>query len=374
MQKVLFIDRDGTLIKEPETDFQVDSLEKLEFIPGVFRNLYTISKKLNYKLVVISNQDGLGTKSFPYEDFKLPHQKFITAFENEGIFFDEILIDPSLPVENSPNRKPGTGMLKKYIEGDYDLGNSVVIGDRISDVELAKNLNAKAILLNGENISSVVTEKDLTDTCMLITDHWDKITEKLVQLSRRSIVARKTSETDIEISLVLDGSGEGDINTGLGFFDHMLEQIKKHGGIDLDVRCTGDLEVDDHHTVEDVAIALGEAMDNALGKKAGIKRYGFTIPMDDSLAQVAIDFGGRSWLVWDADFQREKIGEVSTELFYHFFKSFSDAAKCNLNIEAEGENEHHKIEAIFKAFARALKCAVERKEGDFSVPSSKGKL
>jgi imidazoleglycerol-phosphate dehydratase / histidinol-phosphatase len=374
MKRVLFIDRDGTLIKEPETDFQVDSLEKLEFIPGVFRNMHKIANQLDYELVIVSNQDGLGTDSFPYKNFDLPHQKFLTAFANEGVFFDDIFVDPSLPEENSPNRKPGIGMLRKFIEGDYDLANSIVIGDRLTDLKLAKNLSAKAVYFNNETYSSDVVNAELSDVCVLVSNNWDEVYKKLLKLSRSVNLQRFTSETKIRISLNLDGSGQGNISTGIGFFDHMLEQIKRHSGIDLDIECDGDIDVDEHHTIEDTALILGEAFKKALGNKAGINRYGFLLPMDDSLAQVAIDFGGRNWLVWEVDFKREKVGEVPTEMFYHFFKSFSDKAECNLNIKAEGSNEHHKIEAIFKAFAKAIKMAVQQNVNDDSVPSTKGSL
>jgi imidazoleglycerol-phosphate dehydratase/histidinol-phosphatase len=374
MKRVLFIDRDGTLIKEPESDFQVDSLEKLEFIPGVFRNMFKIASQFDYELVIVSNQDGLGTDSFPFKNFDLPHQKFLTAFANEGVFFDEVLIDPSLPEDNSPNRKPGVGMLRKFIEGDYDLANSIVIGDRLTDLELAKNLSAKAIYFKDEKYSSDVVKAKISDSCILVSNNWDEIWRKLFLEARKVSLKRFTNETKIKISLNLDGSGQGNISTGIGFFDHMLEQIKRHAGIDLDIYCDGDTEVDEHHTIEDTALILGEAFKKALGKKAGINRYGFLLPMDDSLAQVAIDFGGRNWLVWEADFKREKVGDVPTEMFYHFFKSFSDKAECNLNIKAEGTNEHHKIEAIFKSFAKAIKMAVKQNINDDSVPSTKGSL
>ncbi len=374
MKRVLFIDRDGTLIVEPPVDYQIDSLEKLEFIPGVFRNLYLIRKFTDYELVIVSNQDGMGTEQFPEETFNAPHDKFIKAFENEGVIFDNVLIDPSLPEENSPNRKPSTGMLSAYMNGDYDLGNSYVIGDRITDIELAKNLGAKAIFYGSVEKSGEISNKGLDSVCMLKTNCWDEIYGFIRSGLRRGVVSRKTNETDINIDLSLDGSGKADIETGLGFFDHMLEQIAKHGNFDLTIKTIGDLHVDEHHTVEDTGIALGEAFLMALGDKRGISRYGFTIPMDDSLAQVAVDFGGRSWLIWEAEFNRENVGDLPTEMFYHFFKSFSDASKTNLNIKAEGNNEHHKIEAIFKAFSRALKGAVELEENSDKLPSTKGIL
>ncbi len=364
MKKVLFIDRDGTLILEPPTDFQVDSLEKLEFYPGVFQNLSKIAKELDFELVMVTNQDGLGTESFPMEDFIKPHEKMLKAFENEGIIFNDILIDKSFESENSPNRKPGIGMLRKYIYGDYDLENSFVIGDRLTDIQLAKNLGSKSIFIN----------KIQNEDADLTTENWSEIYQYLKQIPRTAKVSRKTNETDIEIGINLDGSGKSEISTGLHFFDHMLEQISKHGNLNLKIKVKGDLQVDEHHTIEDTGIVLGEAILKALGKKKGIERYGFLLPMDDCLAQVALDFGGRSWLVWEANFKREKIGDVPTEMFEHFFKSFTDSAKCNLNIKVEGENEHHKIESIFKAFAKALKMAVNQSDQNFNVPSTKGSL
>lgn len=374
MKKVLFIDRDGSLIIEPPEDCQVDSLEKLEFYPDVFRFLYNIRHYTDFELVIVSNQDGLGTELFPYEDFAGPQEKMLSIFRSQGIEFDDILIDRSLPDENAPTRKPGTGMLKKYTEGDYDLANSFVIGDRITDVELARNLGAKALFLNSEKEYSVIETNNLSDTCALTTDKWETIWEYLSGGNRKAIFSRKTGETSVEIELNLDGKGEADITTGLGFFDHMLEQIPRHSGADLKIITKGDLEVDEHHTVEDTALALGEAFRRALGDKKGIMRYGFLLPMDDSLAKVAIDFGGRNWLVWNVNFRREKIGDVPTELFSHFFKSFSDTALCNLNIEVHGENEHHKIEAIFKAFAKSIKMAVRKDPFDSGLPSTKGVL
>jgi imidazoleglycerol-phosphate dehydratase/histidinol-phosphatase len=364
MKKVLFIDRDGTLIVEPPTDFQVDSLEKLEFYPGVFQNLAKIVKELDYELVMVTNQDGLGTESFPFEDFIQPQEKMLKAFENEGIIFDDILIDKSFEHENSPNRKPAVGMLGKYIYGNYNLENSFVIGDRLTDIQLAKNLGSKAIFINEfENENA-----DLT------TKNWNEIYQYLKQIPRKAKVYRKTNETEIEVEVNLDGSGSSEISTGLHFFDHMLEQISKHGNLDLKIKVNGDLQVDEHHTVEDTGIVFGEAVLQALGKKKGIERYGFLLPMDDCLSQVAIDFGGRPWLVWDVEFKREKIGDVPTEMFYHFFKSFTDAAKCNLNIKSEGENEHHKIESVFKAFAKAIKMAVNQTDQNYNLPTTKGSL
>lgn len=363
-KKVLFIDRDGTLILEPKTDFQVDSLEKLEFYPGVFQNLARIAKELDFELIMVTNQDGLGTESFPYESFIGPHEKMLKAFENEGIFFSEILIDKSFEAENSPNRKPRTGMLQKYVYGNYDLENSYVIGDRLTDVELAKNLGAKAIF-----IGNLIAED-----AVLTTPSWTDIYQFLKEKPRKSFIARQTNETQISIGLNLDGSGQSKINTRLKFFDHMLDQIARHGNFDLEVLVKGDLEVDEHHTIEDTAIVLGECFLQALGSKKGIERYAFMLPMDDCLAQVALDFGGRSWLVWDVKFSREKIGDVPTEMFLHFFKSFSDSARCNLNISAQGDNEHHKIESIFKAFAKLLRDAVARSGQNFNLPTTKGLL
>lgn len=363
MKKVLFIDRDGTLVIEPPIDFQLDSLEKLEFYPGVFQSLAKIAKELDFELVMVTNQDGLGTSSFPEEDFWPAQNKIIQAFKNEGVEFSETHIDKSLPEENSPNRKPGTGMLNKYIYGDYDLENSYVIGDRKTDMELAKNLGCLGIYLSDEKDSEAA----------LITKNWEEIYQYLKAKPRTAVVNRITKETNISITLNLDGSGQSSISTGLGFFDHMLEQIAKHGNMDLSIAVKGDLNIDEHHTIEDVALSLGKAIIQALGSKKGIERYGFLLPMDDCLAQVAIDFGGRPWLLWDTKFSREKIGDLPTEMFMHFFKSFSDAAQCNLNIKAEGENEHHKIEAIFKAFAKAIKMAVA-KTSNYSIPSTKGSL
>ena len=363
MKKVLFIDRDGTLVIEPPVDYQLDSLEKLEFYPGVFQWLAQIARELDYELVMVTNQDGLGSSSFPEETFWPAQNKIIEAFKNEGVVFNEVLIDKSFPEDNAPTRKPRTGLLNKYIYGDYNLEESYVIGDRSTDIELAKNLNATGIF---------ISDKKLTGTALTTTD-WQKIYQYLKSQPRVARRVRKTNETNIEIEVNLDGNGSSKISTGLGFFDHMLEQISKHGGIDLNIEVQGDLEIDEHHTIEDVAITLGESFIEALGSKKGIERYGFLLPMDDCLAQVAIDFGGRPWLVWDADFKREMIGEMPSEMFVHFFKSFSDGAKCNLNIKAEGDNEHHKIESIFKAFARAIKVAVKQ-TNNYSIPSTKGTL
>ncbi len=362
MKKVLFIDRDGTLIIEP-ADEQVDSLEKLEFYPRVFQYLSRIANELEYELVMVTNQDGLGTDAFPEETFWPVQNKIIRAFENEGVVFDDILIDRSFPEDNAPTRKPRTGLLTHYLKGNYDLANSFVVGDRETDVQLAENMHCKAIFLSDEPHPKAVVS----------TTDWGEIYRFLKAEPRKGTATRKTSETDIRVEVNLDGTGKSCISTGLGFFDHMLEQIARHGNIDLNIEVEGDLHVDEHHTIEDTAIALGEAFSRALGKKKGIERYGFLLPMDDCLAQAAIDFGGRPWLVWNVDFKREKIGDVPTEMFYHFFKSFADNAKCNLNIEAEGENEHHKIEAVFKAFAKAVKMAVKR-NGNTGIPSTKGTL
>ena len=373
MKKVLFIDRDGTLVIEPPIDYQLDAYEKLEFYPKVFRNLGFIRSKLDFEFAMVTNQDGLGTSSFPEETFWPVHNLMMKTFENEGITFDEVFIDRSFPEDNAPTRKPRTGMLGKYLDNpEYDLAGSFVIGDRYTDVELAKNLGCKAIYLQDDQ--SKLVEKGLEEYCVLATKDWDKIAEFLFAGERIAEVRRTTKETDIYIKVDLDGSGKCDISTGLGFFDHMLEQIGKHGSLDLTIRVKGDLEVDEHHTIEDTALALGECLAKALGDKRGIERYGYCLPMDDCLCQVALDFGGRPWLVWDADFKREKIGEMPTEMFLHFFKSLSDAAKMNLNIKAGGQNEHHKIEGIFKALARAVKMAVKRDIYHFEVPSSKGSL
>ena len=369
MKKVLFIDRDGTLILEPPEDFQIDSLEKLEYVPGVFRYLSLIAEELDYELVIVSNQDGLGTPAYPESAYELVQDKMLTAFNNEGIAFSDILIDKSFPEDNLPTRKPGTGLLKKYIQGDYDLENSFVIGDRHTDMELAQNLGCKGILIASDERPGY--DKQIQ---VLQTTSWKTIYEFLRFGQRKAVVERNTKETHISLELNLDGIGQSDISTGIGFFDHMLEQLSRHGSFDLTLQTKGDLQVDEHHTIEDTALALGQAFKEALGEKRGISRYGFLLPMDDSLAQVAVDFGGRNWIEWKAEFNREKIGEMPTEMFFHFFKSFSDSAQCNLNISATGANEHHKIEAIFKAFARALKMAVQRDKKSDQLPTTKGIL
>lgn len=361
-KKVLFIDRDGTIIQEPE-DFQIDSFEKLEFLPNAISSLSKIAMELDYELVMVSNQDGLGTDSFPENTFH-PVQNFIlTTLANEGVIFSDIFIDPSFEYENKPSRKPGVAMLRKYIYGNYDLANSYVIGDRATDVKLAENLGSKSILINDNLIIDAT----------LVTNHWIEIYRYLKSIPRIGVTKRKTTETDVSVEVNLDGEGKSFINTGLPFFDHMLQQISKHGNFDLNIEVIGDLEIDEHHTIEDTSLALGDAILQALGSKKAIERYGFLLPMDDCLAQVAIDFGGRPWTVWDVEFKREKIGNVPTEMFFHFFKSFSDQARCNLNIKAEGENEHHKIESIFKAFAKAIKMAVNKTE-NYNIPSTKGIL
>jgi imidazoleglycerol-phosphate dehydratase/histidinol-phosphatase len=362
MKKVLFIDRDGTILCEP-ADEQVDSIEEFQFLPGVITALSKIAKETDYELVMVTNQDGLGTEAFPEELFWPSHNKMLQILKSEGIEFAEIFIDRTFPEENAPTRKPGTAMLIKYLAQGIDLDSSYVIGDRVTDLELAKNLGCKAILLNSEKHPYAV----------LNTLNWNEIYNFLKTEPRKAFRERKTKETSIFLELNLDGSGRSTIETGIGFFDHMLEQIPKHSEIDLFIKAEGDLKVDLHHTIEDVAIALGEGVSEALGSKKGIERYGFLLPMDDSLAQAAIDFSGRPWLVWDVSFMHEMIGEISAEMFFHFFKSFSDNAKCSLNIKAEGENDHHKIEAVFKAFSKALKMAV-RKADNFNLPSTKGSL
>ena len=375
MKRALFIDRDGTLVIEPPVDYQLDSLEKLVFYPKVFRNLYFIRKQLDFEFVMVTNQDGLGTDSFPEDTFWPAHDKMLKTLEGEGIRFDDILIDRSFPEENSPNRKPRTGMLGRYLSGEYDLANSYVIGDRLTDMQLAVNLGAKGIWLRPDDVEArqLLTENTAISP-VLITDDWDRITEYLFAGERRATIRRTTKETDIFVEVNLDGHGRTEISTGLGFFDHMLDQIGKHSGIDLTVRVKGDLEVDEHHTIEDTAIALGEALLKALGDKRGIERYGYCLPMDDCLCSVVLDFGGRPWLVWDAAFHREKVGDMPTEMFLHFFKSLSDAARMNLNIKAEGTNEHHKIEGIFKALARSIKMAIRRDIYRYELPSTKGTL
>lgn len=371
MKKVLFIDRDGTLIFEP-ADEQIDSLEKLEYYPGVFTWLGRIARESDYELVIVTNQDGLGTDRFPEDTFWPAHKKMITTFENEGIVFTQTFIDRSFPHENLATRKPGIGMLTGFQTEAYDLENSFVIGDRVTDIQLAKNIGSKGILLNDGSLQENLKALNVEGYCALVTKSWEDIYKLLTAPGRKASVHRKTKETDIKIDINLDGQGKSNITTGLGFFDHMLDQLSKHGNIDLTVNVKGDLQIDEHHTIEDTALALGEAFLKALGNKRGIERYGFCLPMDDCLAQVAIDFGGRPWLVWEAEFKREKIGEMPTEMFFHFFKSFTDSSKSNLNIKAEGTNEHHKIEAIFKAFAKAIKMSV-KKEGN-QLPTTKGVL
>tara|TARA_R110002020_G_scaffold21009_3_gene71261 strand:+ start:19556 stop:20689 length:1134 start_codon:yes stop_codon:yes gene_type:complete len=377
MKKVLFIDRDGTLIKET-VDEQIDAFDKMVFYPKAFTFLGKIAKELDYELVMITNQDGLGTTSFPEETFWPVHNFILTSFENEGARFDKVFLDRTFPHENAPTRKPGTGLLQEFFSEAYDLKNSFVIGDRLTDIELAKNLGSKGIFINDETHLGTgeitVKREELEPYIVLETNDWEKIYQFLKLRERVSEIARKTNETDIHIRLNLDGTGKSDIDTGLHFFDHMLDQLARHGQMDLKIKVNGDLEVDEHHTIEDTAIALGELFHRALGNKLGIERYGFCLPMDDCLAQVAIDFGGRNWLVWDAEFKREKIGQMPTEMFHHFFKSFTDGAKANLNVKAEGTNEHHKIEAIFKAFAKAIKMAVKRDVEKMVLPSTKGML
>ncbi len=374
-KKALFIDRDGTIIIEPPTDFQIDSLEKLEFYPKAIRNLHLIASRLDFELVMVTNQDGLGTSSFPEETFWPAHNKMLKTLEGEGIHFEKIHIDRSFPEENAPTRKPRTGMLTEYFTDAYDLAGSFVIGDRLTDVELAKNLGSKAILVQSADQGKLMLETSgLSEHCQLVTNDWDEITAFLFRTERTAVVDRSTSETTIHIELDLDGTGKCKINTGLHFFDHMLEQIGRHSGCDLTIQVNGDLHVDEHHTIEDTGLALGEAFKKALGDKRGIDRYGFCLPMDDVLAQVAIDFGGRPWLVWDAEFKREKVGDMPTEMFHHFFKSFSDASLSNLNIKAEGANEHHKIEGIFKALAKAIKAAIRKDPFSNQLPSTKGVL
>ncbi|AWH75333.1 bifunctional histidinol-phosphatase/imidazoleglycerol-phosphate dehydratase [Dokdonia sp. Dokd-P16] len=376
-KKVLFIDRDGTMIKET-VDEQIDAFEKMIFYPKCFTWLGKIAQELDYELVMITNQDGLGTESFPEDTFWPVHNFIMKSFENEGVVFDNVFLDRTFPHENKNTRKPGTGLLTQYFSEEYDLANSFVIGDRLTDMQLAINLGAKGIFINDDtNLGTgeiTISQDDLNKDIALETNDWQKIYEFLKLERRVATLSRKTNETDINITLNLDGTGKSNIDTGLSFFDHMLDQIARHGQMDLDIQVKGDLEVDEHHTIEDTAIALGEVFAIALGNKLGIERYGFCLPMDDCLAQVAIDFGGRNWLVWEADFNREMIGKMPTEMFYHFFKSFTDGAKANLNIKAEGTNEHHKIEAIFKAFAKAIKVAVKRDADKMILPSTKGML
>ena len=375
MKKILFIDRDGTLALEPE-NYQLDSFDKLIFYPGVFKSLGKISRELDFELVMVTNQDGLGTPSFPENTFWPTHRFLLKCFENEEIIFDDVYIDKSLPSDNAPTRKPGIGLLKKYINNkNYDLENSYVIGDRLTDMELALNLGAKGIFIsNDDKLVEMEISENLNNSISLKTTKWNDIYSFLKLKQRVVTKKRVTNETKINLDLNLDGNGESDINTGIAFFDHMLNQIARHGNMDIKLLVHGDLEVDEHHTIEDTAIILGEAFYSALGEKIGIERYGFSLPMDDCLAQVSIDFGGRNWLVWEADFKREMIGKMPTEMFMHFFKSFSDGAKANINIKAEGSNEHHKIEAIFKAFAKAIKFAIKRDPNKMILPTTKGSL
>ncbi|MBK7099677.1 MAG: bifunctional histidinol-phosphatase/imidazoleglycerol-phosphate dehydratase HisB [Sphingobacteriales bacterium] len=379
MKKILFIDRDGTLINEAPPTYQLDSIDKVTFYPGMFTWMKKIALELDCELVLVTNQDGLGTENFPEETFWPVHNLVMRNLESEGIHFNEVLIDKTFPEENAPTRKPGTGMVTKYLNNpEYDIAASYVIGDRITDIQLAKNMGCKGIWLNQDEELGAGEINDnirlLEPVIALKTKDWQDIYNFLALQQRVVEHERNTNETKIHIKLNLDGTGQCNIHTGLGFFDHMLHQLGRHSGVDLDIEVKGDLHIDEHHTIEDTGIALGEAFNMALGNKAGMERYGFLLPMDDSLAQVAIDFGGRPWIVWDAEFKREKIGEMPTEMFYHFFKSFSDAAKCNLNIKAEGENEHHKIEGIFKGLAKAIKMAIKRTPGNMQVPTTKGLL
>ena len=375
MKKILFIDRDGTLAIEPE-EYQLDSFDKLVFYPEVFTFLGKIARELNYELVMITNQDGLGTDSFPEDTFWPVQQFLIKAFENEGVVFNDVLIDKSFPEDNAPTRKPRTGMLTRYLDPTvYDLENSFVIGDRLTDMELAKNLGSQGIfIVNDSDLGKEETTDETNFPIALKTSTWKTIYSFLKLEQRRVSYERKTNETDIKLQLNLDGNGKSKIDTGIPFFDHMIDQLARHGAMDIELSVKGDLEVDEHHTIEDTAIALGESFAKALGNKLGIERYGFCLPMDDCLAQVAIDFGGRNWLVWETEFNREMIGKMPTEMFIHFFKSFSDGAKANINIKAEGANEHHKIEAIFKAFAKAIKVAIKRDPDKMILPSTKGSL
>jgi imidazoleglycerol-phosphate dehydratase/histidinol-phosphatase len=377
MKKVLFIDRDGTLIKETK-DEQIDAFDKLDFYPNVFQYLSKIAKELDFELVMVTNQDGLGTEAFPENTFWPVHDFIIKTFQAEGIIFKEQCIDRTFAKDNASTRKPNTGMLTSYITSEYDLANSFVIGDRLTDMELAKNLGCKGIFINDETYLGTneisVNQEELNAYIALETNSWERIYTFLKTRDRTGYLERTTQETQIKMALNLDGTGQSNIQTGIPFFDHMLDQIAKHGQLDLNIQVSGDLEVDEHHTIEDTAIALGNLFEKALGNKLGMERYGFCLPMDDCLAQVAIDFGGRNWLVWEAQFKREMIGHMPTEMFMHFFKSFTDGAKCNLNIKAEGTNEHHKIEAIFKAFAKAIKMAVKRDVNKMILPSTKGVL
>lgn len=379
MKKVLFIDRDGTLIQEAPPMFQIDRLEKLRFYPGAIQGMARISREFDFELVMVSNQDGLGTPSFPTHDFQPIHDHILQTFEGEGVRFDEVLIDPSLPAERSPNRKPGIGMLKNYlIASMYDIAGSYVIGDRLTDIQLAANLGCSCIVVNNPQGVGVIAidqlEKQLQDAVVLVTTSWEDIHLFLKNGLRKVDHQRTTNETEVSIQLNLDGEGKSQISTGLNFLDHMLDQLARHGKIDISIAVKGDLHVDEHHTIEDTGIALGEAFAKGLTDKRGMERYGFALPMDDAAAQVLIDFGGRNWIVWDAEFKREKIGDVPTEMFFHFFKSFSDAAKCNLNISSTGDNEHHKIESIFKAFAKAIRMAIRKDPWSDALPTTKGVL
>ncbi|NQT59113.1 MAG: bifunctional histidinol-phosphatase/imidazoleglycerol-phosphate dehydratase HisB [Bacteroidetes bacterium] len=388
MRPILFIDRDGVLIQEPPENFQIDTLEKLEFVPGVFGALSRIRKETDFLLVMVSNQDGLGTASYPYEDFALPQEKMLKTLEGEGIIFDAIHIDESRPEDNLPTRKPGTGMLPEYLAGAYDLERSLVIGDRLTDLEMAKNIGCKAIWFSGSENRELLeagvggveaVDSNLVQNCTLVSNSWDEISRYITGTTyplpdRTAKISRKTKETETEVSINLDGTGKAEISTGLRFFDHMLDQVAKHSYCDVRIQVKGDLDVDEHHTIEDTAISLGQAFLQALGDKLGISRYGFMLPMDDSLAQAAIDFSGRPWLVWDVAFTRDRVGDVPTEMISHFFKSFSDEAKCNLNLSAKGENTHHIAEAVFKAFARAVRGAVKRDIYNMVLPSTKGVL
>lgn len=375
-KRALFIDRDGTLVVEPPVDYQLDSFEKMEFVPGVIRNLAFIAEKLDYELVMVTNQDGLGTDSFPTETFVGPHELMLKTFAGEGITFNDIVIDVTFEHENKPTRKPGTALLGKYTSGDYDLAGSYVIGDRLTDMQLAHNLGAKGILLASDEAKAEadIAAAGLADDVALVVTSWSRIADYLRGGSRTAHISRVTNETSIDVKVDLDGSGRCDISTGIGFFDHMLDQLGRHSGIDLAVKVKGDTWVDEHHTIEDTAIAVGEALLKALGDKRGIERYGFVLPMDDCQCTVALDFGGRPWLVWDAKFSREKIGDMPTEMFLHFFKSLSDSARMNLYVSARGENEHHKIEGIFKALARSIRCAIRRDVFRYELPSTKGML
>lgn len=376
MKTALFIDRDGTIIIEPPVTEQVNSLAEMTFLPGVIRNMAFIRERLSSEFVMVTNQDGLGTEAYPETVFEEVQNKMLEVLKGEGVEFNDILIDKSYPEDGLDTRKPGIGMLGAYLKGDYDMSHSYVIGDRATDVQLAKNLGCKGILIanNVDDAAKMLQEKGLSDNCALIAENWNKIAEFLFAEERVATVARKTKETDINIRVDLDGNGKCDISTGLGFFDHMLEQIGKHSGIDLMIHVKGDLNVDEHHTIEDTGIALGEAIYKALGSKRGVERYGYSLPMDDCLCSVCLDFGGRPWLVWDAEFKREYVGDMPTEMFLHFFKSLSDSAKMNLNVKAEGDNEHHKIEGIFKALARAIKMAIKRDIYKYELPSTKGTL